>query len=75
MSTSLPATERVKQALREHDIEVNVAEFPQGTRTAQQAADAIGVAVGQIVKSLVFYGRVICSSGERCHFQGGKSCC
>ena len=28
--------------------------FPQGTHTAQQAADAIGVAVGQIVKSLVF---------------------
>ena len=31
-----------------------IREFPQGTHTAQQAADAIGVAVGQIVKSLVF---------------------
>jgi prolyl-tRNA editing enzyme YbaK/EbsC (Cys-tRNA(Pro) deacylase) len=29
-------------------------EFPAGTRTAQDAATAIGCAVGQIVKSLVF---------------------
>ena len=28
--------------------------FPEGTRTAQDAAAAIGVEVGQIVKSLVF---------------------
>lgn len=28
--------------------------FPEGTKTAQDAADAIGVEVGQIVKSLVF---------------------
>jgi prolyl-tRNA editing enzyme YbaK/EbsC (Cys-tRNA(Pro) deacylase) len=28
--------------------------FPDGTRTAQEAADAIGVQVGQIVKSLIF---------------------
>jgi prolyl-tRNA editing enzyme YbaK/EbsC (Cys-tRNA(Pro) deacylase) len=31
-----------------------VRSFPQGTRTAQAAADAIGCAVGQICKSLVF---------------------
>ena len=29
-------------------------QFPEGTRTAQDAASAIGCAVGQIVKSLVF---------------------
>jgi prolyl-tRNA editing enzyme YbaK/EbsC (Cys-tRNA(Pro) deacylase) len=29
-------------------------EFPEGTRTAQDAAAAIGCTVGQIVKSLVF---------------------
>jgi prolyl-tRNA editing enzyme YbaK/EbsC (Cys-tRNA(Pro) deacylase) len=29
-------------------------EFPKGTRTAQDAAAAIGCSVGQIVKSLVF---------------------
>jgi prolyl-tRNA editing enzyme YbaK/EbsC (Cys-tRNA(Pro) deacylase) len=31
-----------------------VREFPEGTRTAQDAAAAIGCTVGQIVKSLVF---------------------
>lgn len=33
---------------------VDVHEFPDGTRTADDAARAIGVEVGQIVKSLVF---------------------
>jgi prolyl-tRNA editing enzyme YbaK/EbsC (Cys-tRNA(Pro) deacylase) len=32
-------------------------EFPEGTRTAQDAAAAIGCEVGQIVKSLVFLTR------------------
>ena len=32
----------------------NAREFPEGTRTAQDAAAAIGCSVGQIVKSLVF---------------------
>jgi prolyl-tRNA editing enzyme YbaK/EbsC (Cys-tRNA(Pro) deacylase) len=32
----------------------DVREFPEGTRTAQDAAAAIGCALGQIVKSLVF---------------------
>jgi prolyl-tRNA editing enzyme YbaK/EbsC (Cys-tRNA(Pro) deacylase) len=32
-------------------------EFPEGTRTAQDAAAAIGCTVGQIVKSLVFLTR------------------
>jgi len=36
------------------DIGVNVREFPQGTRTAVDAAHAVGCDVGQIVKSLVF---------------------
>jgi prolyl-tRNA editing enzyme YbaK/EbsC (Cys-tRNA(Pro) deacylase) len=35
-------------------ITVEVREFPQGTRTAEDAARAIGCEVGQIVKSLVF---------------------
>jgi len=33
---------------------VDVRRFPQGTKTAQDAARAIGCVVGQIVKSLVF---------------------
>ena len=35
-------------------LDVDVRAFPQGTRTAQDAAAAIGCAVAQIVKSLVF---------------------
>ncbi len=36
------------------DYGVAVKEFPQGTRTASDAARAVGCEVGQIVKSLVF---------------------
>lgn len=35
-------------------VALDVHEFPDGTRTAEDAAAAIGVEVGQIVKSLVF---------------------
>src|SRR5688500_13759488 len=35
-------------------VSLDVHEFPDGTRTAEDAGRAIGVAVGQIVKSLVF---------------------
>src|SRR2546422_6434737 len=36
------------------DFGVTVKEFPQGTRTAVDAARAVGCELGQIVKSLVF---------------------
>ena len=42
------------EAARELGLEVEVREFPQGTRTAEDAAAAIGCDVAQIVKSLVF---------------------
>ena len=48
------ATDRVKGALAEQGLAIEVRTFPDGTRTAEQAAAAIGVEVGQIVKSLVF---------------------
>jgi prolyl-tRNA editing enzyme YbaK/EbsC (Cys-tRNA(Pro) deacylase) len=35
-------------------IEIVPRSFPEGTKTAQDAATAIGVEVGQIVKSLIF---------------------
>jgi len=35
-------------------VEVEPRHFPAGAKTAQDAADAIGCAVGQIVKSLIF---------------------
>ena len=36
------------------DFDVKVKEFPEGTRTAIDAARAVGCELGQIVKSLVF---------------------
>ena len=48
------ATDKVRQTLSELGIAAEVVEFPQGTRTAQDAARAIGTTLGQIVKSLVF---------------------
>lgn len=49
-----PAARRVRQALQQFGIDAQVREFPQGTRTAQDAAAAVGCDVGQIVKSLIF---------------------
>ena len=48
------SVERVIGAARERGLELGVQEFPEGTRTARDAANAVGVALGQIVKSLVF---------------------
>jgi Cys-tRNA(Pro) deacylase len=49
-----PNAARVADAARRLGLEVELREFPEGTRTAEDAARAIGVDVGQIVKSLVF---------------------
>ena len=45
---------RVTSALARHGVDVQVEEMPGSTRTAQDAADAVGCEVGQIAKSLVF---------------------
>ena len=45
---------KVIDAGRDLGIEVVPHTYPQGAKTAQDAADAIGVAVGQMVKSLIF---------------------
>ena len=44
----------VDHAASAFGVAIDVREFPDGTRTAADAAAAIGVEVGQIVKSLVF---------------------
>jgi Cys-tRNA(Pro) deacylase len=49
-----PASQRVLDAARRLGIDIDIRQFEQSTRTAQEAADAIGVGLGQIVKSLVF---------------------
>ena len=48
------ATERFRTRAATHGLEIEVSEFPAGTRTAADAAEAIGCDVAQIVKSLVF---------------------
>ena len=54
MSDLHPNTLRVIAAAREAGLEITTRRFPEGTKTAADAAAAIGVSVGQIVKSLVF---------------------
>jgi len=49
-----PNVTRVVQAAKERGLEITTRRFPEGTKTAQDAANAIGVSLGQIVKSLVF---------------------
>ena len=49
-----PNVTRVVEAARAAGLAIETRRFPEGTKTAQDAASAIGVEVGQIVKSLVF---------------------
>jgi prolyl-tRNA editing enzyme YbaK/EbsC (Cys-tRNA(Pro) deacylase) len=48
------AIDRVREAAEPLGLDPQVREFPEGTRTAADAARAVGCEVGQIVKSLVF---------------------
>ena len=48
------ALERFLERASVLGLEVEVREFPEGTRTARDAARAVGCDVAQIVKSLVF---------------------
>lgn len=47
------SAERVRAYLAAHGLADKVVTFGESTKTAQQAADAVGCALGQIVKSLV----------------------
>jgi Cys-tRNA(Pro) deacylase len=49
-----PAARAVADAAAAGGVAVDVREFPEGTHTAQDAARAVGVELGQIVKSLIF---------------------
>lgn len=48
------ASQKVVEAAAGAGLEIEVREFPDGTKTAADAAAAIGCAVAAIVKSLVF---------------------
>jgi len=54
LSNTIKGTERIQQCLDEWGINFHLLEFPQSTRTAQEAAEAIGCQLGQIAKSIVF---------------------
>ena len=72
-----PSAERVQSAVKALGLAHQVVELPQTTRTAAEAAQAIGCQVGQIAKSLVFKGRatqqpvlVIASGANRVNEKG-----
>ena len=55
--SELPASaKKVQDAARALGLDIAVREMAESTRTAEEAAAACGVTVGQIVKSLVFLG-------------------
>ncbi|MBU0513116.1 MAG: YbaK/EbsC family protein [Chloroflexi bacterium] len=69
-----PSAQRVQDALESLGLRLPVVELPDSTRTAAEAAQAIGCTVGQIAKSLIFKtkitGRpllVITSGANRVH--------
>ena len=49
-----PSAQRVADAAAALGLTIDIVTFDQSTRTAEDAAAAIGCAVGQIVKSLLF---------------------
>ncbi|MCH1512742.1 MAG: YbaK/EbsC family protein [Acidimicrobiales bacterium] len=52
----MDALDRFKKAAQDSQVDVSIQRFPEGTRTAQAAASAVGCDISQIVKSLVFFG-------------------
>ncbi|WP_207798434.1 YbaK/EbsC family protein [Klenkia marina] len=53
-SSEHPMVVHVQQVLRDHGVSGEVRHLAESARTAQQAADALGVEVGAIANSLVF---------------------
>ena len=49
-----PTAQRVAVAAHQLGLDITIKEFETTTRTAEDAAQAIGCAIAQIVKSLVF---------------------
>jgi prolyl-tRNA editing enzyme YbaK/EbsC (Cys-tRNA(Pro) deacylase) len=54
---SKSSAQRVQNALQTLGFDCQVVELPDSTRTAKEAAQAIGCGVEQIVKSLIFKGK------------------
>jgi len=52
-----PSAQRVQDKLTELGFACQVIELAESTRSAAEAAEAVGCEVGQIAKSLIFQGR------------------
>lgn len=71
MSLSASAL-KVQQALNAIGLPLEVVELPGSTRTAQEAAQAVGCQVGQIAKSIIFQALashrpiLVIASGPNC---------
>jgi Cys-tRNA(Pro) deacylase len=57
MTQLSPSAQKVQDALHALGFDLTVIEHAESTRTAQEAADRVGVKLGQIVKSLIFKGK------------------
>ncbi len=51
------SSQKIQEALKAHGVACQVVEMQETTRSAQEAADAVGCRVGQIAKSLIFTGK------------------
>jgi prolyl-tRNA editing enzyme YbaK/EbsC (Cys-tRNA(Pro) deacylase) len=65
-----PTAAKVQERLRARGLEIDVQVLPDSTRTAAEAAAAVGCEPGQIVKSLVFHRgeapvMVLCAGDRR----------
>ena len=58
MSSLSPSARKIQALLRSLGYGYTVIEHAESTRTAQEAADRAGCELGQIVKSLIFRGKV-----------------
>lgn len=72
MQTSNSNVQAVQNALNTFNLGLTIRVLPDTTRTAQEAADALGCTINQIAKSIVFEGResanpylVIACGGKR----------
>ncbi len=54
VNTEHPAVDLVREALAAHGVAPEIRWFETATPTAQAAADALGIEIGQIANSLVF---------------------
>ena len=52
-----PTAQKVQDQLTSLGFNCQVIEFQESTRTAQEAAERAGCALGQIIKSLIFKGK------------------